>query len=76
MTDNKAANTSGGAISPRMIGAIVAALIALVFVFSNTGQSKLSFLGLHWSMPGWIWFIVLLALGFVSGSLFPWFRKR
>jgi hypothetical protein len=27
-------------------------------------------------MPAWVWFLLLLVLGVVAGSLFPWFRPR
>lgn len=51
-------------------------VIALIFIFSNLTKATLSFLGISLSMPGWVWFLALLAVGVVIGSLFPWLRPR
>jgi len=60
----------------RLIGALVLLVIALIFVFSNTASATLHLLFLSFTLPGWVWFIVLLVIGVVIGSLFPWFRSR
>lgn len=63
-------------LNARMIGALAILAVALIFVFSNTRSASLRFLGLHWSMPGWIWFIFLLLAGVVIGSLWPWLTLK
>lgn len=64
----------------RNVGGIVLALVlvvvSLIFIFSNSGIAHLRFLFINFSMPGWAWFLILLLVGFVIGSLFPWFRPR
>jgi len=60
----------------KMITAIILAIIALAFVFSNVGPATLRFLFLQFTMPAWGWFLAVLLAGVVIGSLFPWFRPR
>ena len=64
----------GSFFTARNILAIVIAVVALVFVFSNVGRATLNIFGARLTMPGWVWFFLLLVVGFVVGSLFPWFR--
>ncbi|WP_313810384.1 hypothetical protein [Glutamicibacter sp.] len=65
-----------GFFTPKRILALILALIALLFVFSNTETMTLSFVGIDIALPGWLWFIALLAIGFVVGSITPWFRSK
>lgn len=66
----------GAFFTAKNILAIVIAVAALVFVFSNVGIATLNLFGARIALPGWIWFIGLLAVGFVVGSLFPWFKAK
>jgi uncharacterized integral membrane protein len=61
--------TTGFRLTPRWILGIVIAVIGLVFVFSNTSEATLRFLWLSMTAPGWVFLVVLLALGFASGWL-------
>ncbi|TAM68318.1 MAG: LapA family protein [Microbacteriaceae bacterium] len=63
-------------LSVKLIVALVLLAVALVFVFSNLGTGKIFFLGFGIAMPTWIWFLLVLLIGVVIGSLFPWFRPR
>jgi len=60
----------------KAIIAIVIAIAALAFVFSNVGPATLHFLFMKFTMPAWGWFLAVLVAGVVIGSLFPWFRPR
>ncbi|MEV4668543.1 LapA family protein [Microbacterium sp. LWO12-1.2] len=60
----------------KAIVAIIIAIAALSFVFSNVAPATLRFLFLEFTMPAWGWFLAVLAAGVVIGSLFPWFRPR
>ncbi|MCK8478322.1 LapA family protein [Microbacterium aurugineum] len=60
----------------KAIIAIIVAIAALAFVFSNVAPATLRFLFLEFTMPAWGWFLAVLAAGVVIGSLFPWFRPR
>lgn len=60
----------------KAIIAIIIAIAALSFVFSNVAPATLRFLFLEFTMPAWGWFLAVLAAGVVIGSLFPWFRPR
>lgn len=60
----------------KAIVAVIIAIVALAFVFSNVGSATLRFLFLQFTMPAWAWFLAVLAAGVVIGSLFPWFRPK
>jgi len=62
--------------SAKMIVAIIVAIVALSFVFSNVAPATLRFLFLEFTMPAWGWFLAVLLAGVVIGSLFPWFRPK
>ncbi|MFV0319090.1 MAG: hypothetical protein ACK5IN_01705 [Microbacterium sp.] len=64
------------AVSGKALTAIIIAIAALVFVFSNVEHATLRFLFLQFTMPAWGWFLAILIAGVVIGSLFPWFRPR
>jgi uncharacterized integral membrane protein len=63
-------------LSGRTIAALILVSIALAFVFSNLSSGTIMFLGFRFVMPVWIWFLVVLIVGVVIGSLFPWFRPK
>lgn len=62
--------------STKAIVAIIIAIAALSFVFSNVAPATLRFLVLEFTMPAWAWFLAVLLAGVAIGSLFPWFRPR
>lgn len=63
-------------LSPRMIAGIIIGVVALVFVFQNTGRTHIHFLVADAENPVWLWLLILFIAGFVVGSLFPWFHRR
>jgi len=69
-------NAGRAAPSGKAIAAILIAVAALTFVFSNVGPATLRFLFLQFTMPAWGWFLAVLVAGVVIGSLFPWFRPK
>lgn len=75
MSDARAPKTKR-AVSPKAILAVVILIVSLIFVFSNLKTATVDFLFFHLTLPGWIWFLLLLVAGVVIGSLFPWFRPR
>lgn len=60
----------------RIVLAIIIAVVALAFVFSNVAPATLRFLFIEFTMPAWGWFLAILLAGVVIGSLFPWFRPK
>lgn len=75
MTESQTAGRKRS-VSPKAIFAVVILILSLIFVFSNLKPATVDFLIFHLTLPGWIWFLLLLAAGVVIGSLFPWFRPR
>jgi uncharacterized integral membrane protein len=74
--DKPGRTANGGSANGKVILAIIIAVVALAFVFSNVAPATLSFLFLQFTMPAWGWFLAVLVAGVVIGSLFPWFRPR
>lgn len=74
MSEQKDAPTK--ARNAKVIVAIIIAIAALTFVFSNVAPATLRFLFIQFTMPAWGWFLAVLAAGVIIGSLFPWFRPR
>lgn len=72
--DQNGSQKSG--ISPRLIVAGVLGLVALLFVVQNSDRHRVDFLLWDMSAPAWLWMIILLAIGVVIGSIFPWFRRK
>jgi len=68
-------STPASKVDGKVITAIIVAVAALTFVFSNVGPATLRFLFLQFTMPAWGWFLAVLLAGVVIGSLFPWFRS-
>ncbi|WP_217135009.1 hypothetical protein [Leucobacter chinensis] len=63
-------------VTPKMIIALLFIAIGAVFIFSNSGDATMHFFGVAMTMPGWLWVLLLLAIGVIIGSFFPWFQKR
>ncbi len=59
-----------------MIVAIVLGVLALVFIFQNTGSGHVNFLFWDFTLPAWVWLLVIFLAGVVVGSMFPWFRRK
>ena len=70
------AKTGGINLTGKQITGIVIAVLALIFVFSNTGEVTLSFLFLEITTPGWVMLLLLLAAGFAAGFLVARGRYR
>jgi uncharacterized integral membrane protein len=43
-------------LSPRVVGTIVIAVLALIFVFQNTGRGQVQFLLWTVTAPAWAWY--------------------
>ncbi|WP_396667464.1 LapA family protein [Microbacterium sp. R86528] len=70
------ANQASKSSNTKALIAIIIAILALAFVFSNVAPATLHFLFLEFTMPAWGWFLAVLLAGVIVGSLFPWFRPR
>lgn len=75
MSSQRSAGTSR-ALSGKAIVGIILAVLALIFVVTNTGAGTIQVLFWSIAMPTWVWILLVLAVGVTIGSLFPWFRPR
>ncbi|WP_182346305.1 LapA family protein [Tomitella gaofuii] len=53
---------------------LVLAVLAIVFVFTNTNTTSITLYGLHLSGPTWLILLIILAIGWLIGLLTG--RKR
>ena len=62
--------------NPKIVAALVVGVLALVFALQNTDEKHVRFLFWSWSMPAWIWLLLVFAAGVAVGSIFPWLRRH
>ncbi|MBO3662345.1 hypothetical protein [Microbacterium stercoris] len=62
--------------SARLILSLVLTAAALIFVFSNVHSVPIIFFGITLTLPMWIWFAVLLAVGITIGWMRPGSRRQ
>lgn len=55
---------------------IVLAVLAIIFVFTNTETTKITLYGLHLSGPTWLILLIILAIGWLIGLLMGRSRYR
>jgi|GEM_PF-3390869 len=56
------------------VGVIV--ILALVFIFQNTGKAAVSFLWMEGQMQLWIVMLILFVAGMLAGFFIAWRRAR
>lgn len=76
MTNQPSRPAAKRGLSPRLIVAVVLAALLLIFIFQNTKTGSIRVFFWTLSMPTWIWLVVVTVAGVVTGSLFPWFRRK
>ena len=67
---------SASSVNLRIIGAAAVAAVAVAFIFQNSATARVHVLFWTFSMPGWIWLLLIFAAGVAVGSLFPWLRRK
>jgi uncharacterized integral membrane protein len=75
-TQGQASGAPRRSISPKLVIGAVIAIIALVFIIQNSSKGQIHLLLWNLSAPRWLGFVILVGIGFVLGSIFPWFRRR
>lgn len=80
--DSAAGNGAAGwdkkhTVSPRLIGFIVIAIVAVVFVVQNSEKTTVRFLFIEVEARVWAAVLIAIALGVVLDRLFlAWWRRR
>jgi uncharacterized integral membrane protein len=59
-----------------VIGTIMLAVLALIFVFQNTGRGQVQFLFWTVTAPAWARLLMIFVAGLIVGSLVPWLLRR
>lgn len=57
-------------VPPKLIGAAVIGVLALIFVFQNTATGRVEFLFWTIEAPAWLWLLIIFLAGAVVGWLF------
>jgi uncharacterized integral membrane protein len=79
MDENTSAGTGaqkGKEIPWRLIGFVIAAVLALIFVLSNRDEVSIDFLFFETDTRQWVSLVVAVALGVLSDRLFIGVRRR
>jgi uncharacterized integral membrane protein len=63
-------------LTPRVVIAIIIAVVAIILIAQNTHDTQLHLFFWHINRPMWLMLLILLAAGFIVGSIFPWFHRR
>jgi len=63
-------------LSPRVIVAIIIAVLAVILISENTQRTQFHLFFWHMDRPAWLMFLILFAAGFIVGSIYPWFHRR
>jgi uncharacterized integral membrane protein len=63
-------------LTTRNIIAGLLVILALLFVFQNTGTGHFHFLFFNLSAPRWLWLLCVFAAGFAAGILFARHRAK
>lgn len=63
-------------LTTRLVTMVVLIALALIFVFTNLGTVRIQVLIWSVNSPLWALILVVLVVGIVIGSLFPWLKGR
>ena len=67
----------GNGISPSLIGLVLLAVAAVIFIVQNSDRSKVRFLFFSVTTRVWVGVVVAIALGVVLDRVFAmWWRRR
>jgi uncharacterized integral membrane protein len=66
----------GRGVNGRLILAIIAVIVALIFIFQNTHKVNITFLFFTVETATWVGFLVSLVLGALIGQAFVSLRRR
>jgi lipopolysaccharide assembly protein A len=56
--------------TPKMIVGGIIGLLALIFVFQNTGKKQVNFLWMDFNAPAWMWLLIIFLAGALVGYMF------
>jgi uncharacterized integral membrane protein len=63
-------------VTVKFIVVLVLIVLAVIFIVQNRDRHDIDVLFWSVSAATWIWLLVMLVVGVVIGSMFPWFRPK
>jgi uncharacterized integral membrane protein len=63
-------------IPPSLVGAVVLAVVVLVFVLQNTHRVPVHFLWFEWNGQLWLMLLITSAVAIVAAELFSMYLRR
>ena len=76
MTEVRSGQPAKRRVTAKLVIVLILIALALIFIFQNTGKREVNFLFWTVSAPTWIWLLIVLVVGVIIGSMFPWFRPK
>jgi uncharacterized integral membrane protein len=63
-------------VTAKLVIVLVLLALALIFIFQNRESHEVHVL--FWTVDAatWIWLLIVLIIGVIIGSIFPWFRPK
>lgn len=71
-----ASNDGNSVLTPQRIISGILAILAIIFAVLNWGPATLNLFGLTLTLPGVVWLAALLIVGWIVGSMNPWFKGK
>jgi uncharacterized integral membrane protein len=75
-TQGEASGAPQRSVVPKLVIGAIIAVVVIVFIVQNSSKGEIHLLLWRMSAPRWLGFVILVGIGFVLGSIFPWFRRR
>ena len=63
-------------INARMVLGTLAAVVLIVFIAQNTGETRVNFLGWDWDLPVFLLLLITIVLSVVCTEIVGWYMGR
>jgi uncharacterized integral membrane protein len=60
----------------RLVIVLIIVVLAVLLILQNSASASVKLFGWSFTLPGWLWITILVLLGVIIGSVFPWGRRR
>jgi uncharacterized integral membrane protein len=63
-------------VTAKLVLVLVLIVLAVIFIAQNRDSHEIDVLFWTVSAATWIWLLIMLVIGVVIGSMFPWLRSK